>query len=53
VEEAVKMVSLIAPRRALLTHMSHSLDYQRLASDLPPGIEPAYDGMTVELGEDG
>ncbi len=52
VDQAVKAVERIRPGRALLTHMSHSLDYERLRADLPPGVEPAYDGMAIELGEE-
>jgi phosphoribosyl 1,2-cyclic phosphate phosphodiesterase len=27
--------------------MTSELDYQRLSSELPSGVEPAYDGMVV------
>ena len=36
-------------RRAILTHMNHELDYGDLARRLPPGVEPAYDGMILDL----
>jgi len=36
------------PRRAILTNMHVDLDYEALKRQLPPGVEPAYDGMTVE-----
>ena len=52
VEEAVQAIAEIQPRRALLTHMSHALDYQRLRAELPAGIEPAYDGMVIPIGEE-
>lgn len=51
VDQAVEIVSVIGPRRAVFTHMGHELDYDRLSSELPDGIEPAYDGLTVELDE--
>jgi phosphoribosyl 1,2-cyclic phosphate phosphodiesterase len=51
VEEALKVVSDMGPGRALFTHMGHGLDYSRLRADLPEGIEPAYDGMVVDLLE--
>ncbi len=38
------------PGRAVLTHMDQSMDYTTLCSELPPGIEPGYDGMQIELG---
>jgi len=36
------------PRRAVLTNLHTDLDYGTLRRSLPPGVEPAYDGM--ELG---
>jgi phosphoribosyl 1,2-cyclic phosphate phosphodiesterase len=37
------------PRRAVLTHMDHSLDYRALAAELPDGVEPGQDGLVIEL----
>jgi phosphoribosyl 1,2-cyclic phosphate phosphodiesterase len=37
------------PRRAVLTHMDQSLDYRELTAELPPGVEPGYDGLAIEL----
>ncbi|TVV73493.1 MBL fold metallo-hydrolase [Sphingomonas solaris] len=37
------------PRRAVLTHMDQSMDYATLASSLPRGIEPGYDGLEVTV----
>ncbi len=39
----------IAPGRTILTHMDQSMDYRRLCSTLPAGIEPGYDGMMLDL----
>jgi len=49
VETAITWVERVKPRRAILTHMSHWLDYRHLCDILPEGIEPAHDGMTIEL----
>ncbi len=49
VDGAMEALERMKPRRALLTHLSHSLDYDRLRSELPDWCEPAYDGLTVEL----
>jgi phosphoribosyl 1,2-cyclic phosphate phosphodiesterase len=38
------------PKRAILTHMHIDLDYAALRGELPPGVEPAYDGMVLEVG---
>ncbi|MEE8188067.1 MAG: MBL fold metallo-hydrolase [Kiloniellales bacterium] len=43
-------IERLKPARALLTHMNHQIDYEELKSRCPPGVEPAYDGMVVEMG---
>ena len=48
VEEALEAIRLVKPRRAVLTHMHGSLDYETLARELPQSVEPAYDGMVLE-----
>ncbi len=42
-------IERLRPKRALLTHLNHMIDYDELARRCPPGVEPAYDGLTVEL----
>ncbi len=37
-------------RRAVLTHMDNSMDYDQLLDELPSHVEPGYDGMVIELG---
>lgn len=49
VDEALSVIRRIAPGRALLTHMCHDLEYGRLATELPEGVSPAYDGLEIEL----
>ncbi|HET6373699.1 MAG TPA: MBL fold metallo-hydrolase [Candidatus Polarisedimenticolia bacterium] len=46
---ALAAIERIRPRRALLTHISHYLQHESLARELPEGIEPAYDGLTIEV----
>jgi len=47
--KALGWIARLRPRRAVLTHMDQSLDYRELAAELPPGVEPGYDGLAVEL----
>ena len=47
VEEAVAESRRIGAIRTYLTHICHDLDHHTLKASLPPGIEPAYDGLTV------
>lgn len=53
VEEALTTVERLRPRRTLLTHISHRLEHERTNSMLPPGVELAYDGLSVPLGTRG
>lgn len=48
-EEALSWVERLGPRQALLTHMHIPLDYDTVLAETPAHVEPAYDGMTVEL----
>lgn len=48
-ELALSWIERLRPRRALLTHMSLGLDYETLRKTLPAGVEPAYDGLVIEL----
>ena len=47
-EQTLGWIKIVQPKRAVLTHMGLSLDYQALKDTLPPGVEPAYDGMVLE-----
>lgn len=40
-------VDVLRPRRTILIHMDHSMDYATLRRELPAGVEPGYDGLTV------
>jgi phosphoribosyl 1,2-cyclic phosphate phosphodiesterase len=48
VEMALEWIARVRPERAILTNLHIDLDYAELASRLPPGVEPAYDGMVIE-----
>jgi phosphoribosyl 1,2-cyclic phosphate phosphodiesterase len=49
VDEALELIRAVAPRRALLTHLDHDLDFEDLAARLPAGVAPAFDGLVVEV----
>ncbi|MCJ8139931.1 MBL fold metallo-hydrolase [Falsirhodobacter halotolerans] len=46
---ALDWIARARPRRAVLTNMHVDLDYATLSTELPPGVEPAFDGMTLDL----
>ncbi|QTN34416.1 MBL fold metallo-hydrolase [Akkermansiaceae bacterium] len=48
--EAIEISEKLAPRKTLLTHISHDLDHASLAAMLPEGVSPAHDGLRVKLG---
>lgn len=49
IEEAVAMAARIGAERTYLTHLTHRVHHASLAASLPPGIEPAYDGLVVDV----
>ncbi len=49
-EQTLRWIERVKPRRAILTNMHIDMDYRTLLAELPHGVEPAYDGMTLEVG---
>jgi phosphoribosyl 1,2-cyclic phosphate phosphodiesterase len=49
VKQALAWAERLKPKRTILTHMTSELDYATLARELPPGVEPAFDGMIVDF----
>lgn len=47
--EAIETAQALGPRRTYLTHLTHETGHAELAGQLPDGIFPAYDGLTVEV----
>lgn len=48
-DQAVAWAKQLRPRHTILTHMNHMVDYDVIKAKCPPGIEPAYDGLEVEV----
>ena len=48
-DRTLEWINRVRPARALLTHMSHEVDYADWIARLPPGVEPAVDGMVLEV----
>ena len=49
VGRTLEWIARVKPARAILTNMHVDLDYEALKAALPPGVEPAYDGMTLRF----
>jgi len=47
--EALGWIERLAPRHAVLTHMHVPLDYATVLAETPANVEPAYDGMVIEI----
>jgi phosphoribosyl 1,2-cyclic phosphate phosphodiesterase len=47
-DESLRYIERLKPRRAYLTHMAHDIRHAELAPRLPPGVELAYDGLSFE-----
>jgi phosphoribosyl 1,2-cyclic phosphate phosphodiesterase len=49
IEEAVETARALGARQTYFTHLTHETGHAELAASLPPGIAPAYDGLTIEV----
>lgn len=49
IEEAIDVASRLGAERTYLTHMTHRVEHSELLERLPPNIEPAYDGLVIEV----
>ena len=47
--EAIETAQTLGARRTYLTHLTHETGHAELAGQLPEGIFPAYDGLSVEV----
>jgi phosphoribosyl 1,2-cyclic phosphate phosphodiesterase len=48
-EQTLAYISELKPRHALLTHISHDINYAEASRYLPDGVELAYDGLKIDL----
>ena len=48
-ERTLEWIEQLKPRRAVLTNLHVDMDYATLLRELPSGVEPGYDGMTIEV----
>jgi len=53
VEESLRTVELLKPKRAFFTHISHDLMHATLTERLPPNVQIAYDGLEIPIGRFG
>jgi len=48
---ALELIGEVKPARAILTHLSHTIDYDQVSAKLPSNVNLAYDGLVVEVPE--
>ena len=48
-DKVIEWAGRLRPGRTLLTHMSYRVDYRTTATACPAVMEPAYDGMVLEI----
>jgi phosphoribosyl 1,2-cyclic phosphate phosphodiesterase len=50
VEESLRIVAVLKPRRAFFTHISHDLLHAAVEAGLPENVRIAYDGLQIPIG---
>jgi phosphoribosyl 1,2-cyclic phosphate phosphodiesterase len=50
-DDALRWIERIKPRRAILTNLHSDLDYEVLRGKLPVHVVPAFDGMTLAVAD--
>ncbi|MDC0233019.1 MBL fold metallo-hydrolase [Pelagibacteraceae bacterium] len=48
-DQIIDYIKYLKPKKTIFTHMTALLDYEELISKCPPHVEPAYDGMIINL----
>ena len=47
--QALAAAEALKPERTILTHINHHFDHEKVARDLPRGVELAVDGMKIDI----
>jgi phosphoribosyl 1,2-cyclic phosphate phosphodiesterase len=51
-DDALRWIERLKPRRAILTNLHADLDYEVLRGKLPVHVVPAFDGMSITIAQD-
>ncbi|MCC7107196.1 MAG: MBL fold metallo-hydrolase [Chloroflexi bacterium] len=49
ISQAIAVIQELKPRKALLTHLTHDVEFSSTTASLPPDIGLAYDGLVIDL----
>tara|TARA_Y100001970_G_C14256195_1_gene875574 strand:- start:2 stop:844 length:843 start_codon:yes stop_codon:yes gene_type:complete len=50
-ERSLEYINQVQPKLAILTHMSHELDYDTLLNETPSNVIPGFDGLRLQIQE--
>jgi phosphoribosyl 1,2-cyclic phosphate phosphodiesterase len=50
VDESLRTVNALKPKRAFFTHISHMLLHAAVQERMPPNVQLAYDGLVIPIG---
>jgi phosphoribosyl 1,2-cyclic phosphate phosphodiesterase len=53
VQQALQLVEELRPQRAFFTHMCHDLGHEKTEATLPANVRLAYDGLEIDVAEQG
>ncbi len=48
-EQSIEIVRRFKPKKTYFTHIGHEVDHYALEKKLPVNVEPAYDGLVIEV----
>ena len=48
-DQTISWIKQLKPKKAILTHMGHWLDYKELKNKCPDNVEPGIDGMVIKV----
>lgn len=50
IPETIELFRQLGVKRGIISHLAHDVDYAKHNAEMPPAVELAYDGMTIDLG---
>ncbi|MFN7039152.1 MAG: MBL fold metallo-hydrolase [Alphaproteobacteria bacterium] len=48
-KQVLAWIEIVKPKKAILTHLNHEMEYKKLSDLLPKNIEVAYDNMKITI----
>jgi phosphoribosyl 1,2-cyclic phosphate phosphodiesterase len=48
-ENTLRLIEIVQPQMAIITHMSHRINYEEISKNLPKNVFLAYDGQKISI----